>query len=385
LQRLELGSVRVFCHTRSELDPVSATILAVDDDPSTLVLVERTLGARGYRVWTSRLPSRSSAAILEVPLLQRRKRMPERRRVIVAGLPRSGTSWLAKSLSFAPGFTYYREPDNVDMVPGAEARFRTLYLTGDHDDAAYRSLMTRALDGRVATPFTMREDPGPLIAALSGRGTRVAERLPLLYFRKRHVLVKLVNANLNLAWFSANFPGARQLYILRHPCGQFESWQRLGWDPDPHALLQNRRLVEDHLQPFVDLIAGARSFWERAGALWGAITHVVHRQTRSDSDRLLVAYEWLCGDPVPRFQELYRRLDLRWTDRTERFLRAADTDANPSTYSMRRPTARQIDKWKQRLDPADIEACRRFVEPFGLPYYPEFEPRVGTISGDRPA
>ena len=140
--------------------------------------------------------------------------MTERRCVIVAGFPRSGTSWLAKSLSFAREFTYYREPDNSDWVPEAEERFRWLYLTGEHDDPAYRRLMTRALAGRVATTFTMREDPGPLIATL-GRGRRLAERFPVLFMRKRDVLVKLVNANLNLAWFSANFPRARQVFVLR--------------------------------------------------------------------------------------------------------------------------------------------------------------------------
>jgi hypothetical protein len=307
--------------------------------------------------------------------------MQRQRCVIVAGFPRSGTSWLAKGLSYARGFTYYREPDNVDMVPEAEARFRTLYLTGEHDDPAYRRLMTRACAGRVATAFTMREDPGPLVKAL-GRGLRVAERFPILFFRQRHVLLKLVNANLNLAWFSANFPEARQVCVLRHPCGQFESWQRLGWEPDPQRLLENPRLVADHLRPFEDLIAGARSFWERAGALWAATVHVIRRQTQADGGRMLIAYEWLCGDPVARFQDLYRRLDMTWSEGAERFLRAADTDADPRTYSMRRPTARQIDKWKQRVDPADVEACRRFVEPFGLPYYPGFEPRVGSMSGD---
>ena len=50
--------------------------------------------------------------------------MRQRRCVVVAGFPRSGTSWLAKGLSFAPGFTYYREPDNFNFVPGAEERFR---------------------------------------------------------------------------------------------------------------------------------------------------------------------------------------------------------------------------------------------------------------------
>lgn len=310
--------------------------------------------------------------------------MSERRCVIVAGFPRSGTSWLAKSLSFAHDFTYYREPDNFDRVPEAEERFRWLYLTGERDDPAYRDLMTRACTGQVATRFTMREDPGPLIATLR-IGRRLAERFPVLFFRKRHVLVKLVNASLNLAWFSANLPEARQLFVVRHPCGQFESWKRLGWEPDPHLLLTNARLLADHLQPFADLIAGARTFWERAGALWAATVHVVHRQTQSDGGRLIVAYEWLCADPVPRFQDLYRRLDMTWTPAAERFIRTSDSETDGRTYSLRRPTATQIDKWKRGLSPDDVEACRRFVEPFGLPYYPAFEPWVGSFSGDRPA
>jgi hypothetical protein len=310
--------------------------------------------------------------------------MPDRRCIIVAGFPRSGTSWLAKSLSFARGFTYYREPDNVDMVAEAEERFRNLYLTRDHDDAAYRRLMTRALGGRLVTRLTIREDPGPLIAALGGgRGLRIAQRFPVLFFRRRHVLVKLVNANLNLAWFSAHFPAARQAFVLRHPCGQFQSWQRLGWEPDPHALLENRRLLDDHLAPFADLIAQAQTFWERAGALWAAIVHVVHRQTQAGDGRHIVAYEWLCADPLSRFQDLYRRLDMRWTSAAERFINASDTETDPGTYSMRRPTARQIDKWKTRLSPQEIEACRRFVEPFGLPYYPGFAPHVASFAGDR--
>jgi two-component system cell cycle sensor histidine kinase/response regulator CckA len=44
----------VFCKSVSRRTPgMSATILVVDDDPVTLTLVERTLRAGGYRVWTA--------------------------------------------------------------------------------------------------------------------------------------------------------------------------------------------------------------------------------------------------------------------------------------------------------------------------------------------
>jgi hypothetical protein len=307
--------------------------------------------------------------------------MAERRCVIVVGFPRSGTSWLAKCLSFAPDFTYYREPDNFDRVREAEQRFIYLYLTAEHDDPAYRRLMTRACAGEVATAFTMREDPGPLLALFGRRGRALGERLPFLFFRKRHVLLKLVFANLNLAWLSANLPHARQVCVLRHPCGQFASWKRLGWEPTPAALLQNPRLVADHLHPFVDLIRSAESFWERAGALWAATAHVIHRQTQADNGRHIVAYEWLCGDPAARFEELYGLLGMTWSARTGRRVRRTSTEGDNLVYSLNRPTAVQVDRWKERVTPEEIQACRRFVEPFGLPYYPDFEPYVETFSG----
>lgn len=304
---------------------------------------------------------------------------------MVAGFPRSGTSWLAKALSFAPGFTYYREPDNYQHVPEAEKRFLYLYLTGEFDDPAYRRLMIRACTGQVATAFTMRPDPGPLLRFLDGPGRMLGERFPSLFFRRRHVLVKLVFSSLNLAWFSANLPQAQQVYVLRHPCGQFESWQRVGWEPQPERLLDNPRLVADHLHPFAGLIRSAKRYWERAGALWAATVYVVHRQTQADKGRLIVAHEWLCGDPVGRFEDLYRRLGLQWNSRAERFLRQSDQVGDDRRYSTNRPATKQVDKWKQGLSAEDIEACRRFVEPFELPYYPGFEPYVASFGGDQAA
>ena len=309
----------------------------------------------------------------------------EPRCVIVAGFPRSGTSWLAKGLSFAPGFTYYREPDNHDRVAGAEERFAWLYLTADRDDDAYRELMTRACAGRIATAFTMREDPGPLLRPFGAPGRWVGERIPALFRRKPNALLKLVFANLNLEWLAARFPQARQVCVLRHPCGQFESWRRLGWEPRPDRLLEIPHLVAAHLQPFTDLLRRAKGFWERAGALWGATVYVIRRQTPPESSREIVAYEWLCGDPVERFQELYLRLDMEWSAAAARFLTTANHEGDGWAYSLHRVAAKQVDRWRPRLTQGEIDACRRFVEPFELPYYPDFEPEVASVTGDLPA
>ena len=129
--------------------------------------------------------------------------------------------------------------------------------------------MTRACAGRIATAFTMREDPGPLLRPFGAPGRWLGERIPVLFRRKPDVLLKLVFANLNLDWLGARFPQARQLCVLRHPCGQFESWRRLGWEPRPDRLLEIPQLVADHLQPFADLLRRAQRVLGAGGGALG--------------------------------------------------------------------------------------------------------------------
>lgn len=297
----------------------------------------------------------------------------ERRRIIVAGMPRTGTSWLAKALSHAPRFTYYREPDNWEHVDGAEPYFPRLYLPSGSDDGNYRLLMERALNGKLATGFTMIQDPGPLLNRLPRRWRRRVNWPPILYLRKRHVLVKLVYSNLALDWLHEHFPEAQQVYVMRHPCGQFASWQRLGWTPDPHELLESEPLVHDYLEPFAALIRSARTFWEKAGALWGATNLVVAKQRERRPARVILQFEWLCEDPLSRFRSLYNRLDLAWTPAARHFLEQHDRRDDRS-YSMQRRSREEIDRWRSELSARDIEECRRFAEPFGLPFYPDFQP-----------
>ena len=295
--------------------------------------------------------------------------------IVVAGLPRSGTSWVGKALSFADGCTYFREPDNFDHVPGALASFRWTYLPADRRDGAFEQQLQRALRGEERHPTVMSEDPGPILARLPPRlRYHLGSRFPALYLTQGRVLVKLIFSNLALGWIASAVPNARLVPVLRHPCGTYASWRRLGWSPEPQRLLLDERLMEDHLGPFERAIAEADGYWERAGAEWGAVAVVLDRQAKAHPDWLVVQHEWLCQSPVERFADLYRALGLAPSTSAARFLTASDRSGDEAQRSLRRDSANEADKWKRSLDPADIAACRRVVERFELPWYPEFEP-----------
>ena len=75
-------------------------------------------------------------------------------------------------------------------------------------------------------------------------------------------------------------------------------------------------------------------------------------------------------------------MGMEWTPEAERGIGKGDVEGDTMTYSLNRPAAIQVDRWKDRVTSEEIESCRQFVEPFGLPYYPDFEPYVETFSGE---
>lgn len=299
-------------------------------------------------------------------------RRDDSRIVFVIGMARSGTSWIAKALSYDPSFNYFCEPDNHKRVPGAKPPFIPIYLTRDRGDEEYERHIDRAVRGEVSNAFTRKDEVKELLKRTPW--LRVARpHLHHLLPKRRNVLLKLIASNYAMERLEARYPQAQLVYIVRHPCGVFSSRKRLGWTPQPERVLKNPDLMRDHLEPYRGLIESASTFWEKAGASWGVLHYVINRQTSPDSRRIFVQYEWLCEDPLPRFQALYRRLGMEWNERVEAFLAQQERhDGRP--YSLRRDSREQIAAWQKEVTPEEQEECRRFVEPFNLPYYPEFKP-----------
>jgi len=174
-----------------------------------------------------------------------------RHRVAVVGLPRSGTSWLAKALSLGPGISYYFEPD---VLLPANPLYR--YLPPEADEPVLERVLAEHLDGRAVDEYVIAE-----------QGLRELLARP----RARTVLVKWVRAGLMLEWIGARFPGLSLVQIVRHPVPLFLSWRQRDWDPDFNLqqLLSQRALMAGPLAPLADTLSHAEGFWEKAAAFWG--------------------------------------------------------------------------------------------------------------------
>ena len=258
---------------------------------------------------------------------------------------------------------------------GARAEYRDIYLRAGADaPEAFATHIDRAMAGKVATAFTMKEDLGPLFRRVDRRFRVLGTAFPALFFRQPGVLVKFVRMSLALAWLQHRYPDVRIVQVVRHPCGHYASFAAMGWEPRPDLLLANEMLVADHLPGQADTLRLAETFWERAGAMWGAVNRVVHRQQQAGGGHAIVPYEWLCADPVANFKALFDWLGLPWAVEAEKVLTWVRPEDRENPYGLARDSRAQIDRWRSRVSPEDQRQCLAFAEPFGVPFYPAFDP-----------
>lgn len=277
-----------------------------------------------------------------------------RRHIAVVGLPRSGSSWLAKAISLARGVSYYFEPD---QRLGESYRYK--YVPVDEQDGRLESHIKMAFRGRFVDEYTIAE-----------QGAREI----LSHCRSHTVLIKCVFQTLSLEWISKLFPELTVVQIIRHPVPQFLSWQQCGWDAKYNLkiLLNQPKLMEGPLKPYDSVMREAETFWEKAGAFWGAIAYMQLRSHRPNW--FLLEHEWYCIDAQQRIRWLVEQLGLTWNEAIAEFLSPDRRIISGPGYGERRDPKNEIHKWEKSISASELETLQNTLKYFKLPFYPGLNP-----------
>jgi hypothetical protein len=314
------------------------------------------------------------------------------RPVLVAGIPRSGTTWVARVLAGTLGGMYLEEPDNHFRFPYA---FRVKYgmrrgeypavSVGESVDE-YEVLWAQALSGTSA-PFgwvqrARRRVAGGLLASLSaaeisatiaGRSPaspklRTVERLAVPERAPRdgdHLVAKSVYAPLALEWIAERFE-PKVVVVIRHPLNVVSSWRALGWleragddmldELDPRA--------KDDLASTLGVPAPNReaSALTRAAWLAGALTSSLVATAAGHPAWNLVSHESLCERPRDGFSQLASALGLRWTDEVGRQVDAMNRPGEG--FDIGRVASELPEVWRHRLTTEQAEEALDILRRF---------------------
>jgi len=248
---------------------------------------------------------------------------------LLLSYPRSGSSWVGKIISSSPDFAYLREPVTQAYIKNyREGAFIdpyrdsiTLKRYTHFADQAFRGISPQNV------PWVIKNIDAFSIANRRGKSLLIKEVNPLA------------------AEFFVRGYAPKVVIILRHPVAVADSFERIGW-----------------------LTGGFEEFGYNYGVdMARAIEYIKTGWAK------IARFEDLALDPQGQFSDLFAALGVRKSLEFGKVLSdyCDGTGNSEDPYELRRSSRDEVDKWRENVSPADIDAVMRGYERSGLKYYLE--------------
>lgn len=266
----------------------------------------------------------------------------------VVGDGRSGTTWVANLLNYRGDSRLLFEPFHPTKVRDVKSYPLFLYLRRDSQDPRLEQFYTDVFTGKLPTH------------------RRIDQYNPHLFYRSR--LVKDIFANLFLQWVDHRFPQIKKILVLRHPFAVAVSKKRNSswkWMEDPRSLLKQRELMEDHLEPFRDLLEASLPRFERQVLLWCLFHYVPFRELKREQVHL-VFYEELCQEPEAELRRLFDYLGEPLDEKDARLKKQLKSTFQVTSASAIVQGGDLIGSWRRSVTAPELEAGEQLLRRFGL-------------------
>jgi hypothetical protein len=174
------------------------------------------------------------------------------------------------------------------------------------------------------------------------------------------------------------------LIVVRHPCAVASSWAKVGFEVDYRIglLLDQPRLVEEHLQPFQAHLQSSKDFYFQIGAYWGVTYYVLKSLSARHPEWQWVTHEALCLQLAEGYGKIIQGFGLEMSQQGYKFLKETNREQpeEEGHFSVSRLSADEPYKWQNKLTSEQITAVIRGAEPFGIleDWFPTQNPNLNT-------
>lgn len=299
--------------------------------------------------------------------------------ILVTGTHRSGTTWVGKMLAADSSTAYISEPLNVLHRPGvlrAKVTRWYQYICDENQDE-YLPAFKELLDFDYHLWAEIR-------SIRSRRDfLRMGRDFAIFYnglMRGQRMLLKDPFAVFSTEWF-AKCLNCKVVIAVRHPAAFVSSLKRLNWPFEFQDLLDQPLLMRDFLEPYRERMEAAKTadVIGQSALLWTLIYHAVRTTLQRNPGFIAVRHEDISRDPVNGYRELYKKLDLDFTRRVEKTILKSSSSDNPAEpsrkniYSVKLDSRTNIDNWKKRLNPEEIDRIRETTTEVAAFFYSDSE------------
>jgi hypothetical protein len=301
--------------------------------------------------------------------------------IIVAGAPRSGTTWLAELIRELPRYKMINEPLRLSTNPRARRAgfdWRTRVAPREARPKLEQHLRD-ILQGRVelgpAWHFQSTHGLGKLISHLAND----------------RAVVKLCRAGRMLHWIHRVSSVRNSVSIVRHPCAVVASMLKMGNNWQPPDDYEATRLVEsapdylpDHIGRRLQSLPDKCSCWVGHLALQWSLDHyfALHHDAEGSFPWVLTTYEELLSNGEHELNRILGSWDFRLTAAMRDRFRTPSEFASDTLRVDKIQT--QLTKWKRELSPAQTDAILDVARAFDLSIYGDSPyPETDELEGFR--
>jgi len=292
--------------------------------------------------------------------------------IIIAGAPRSGTTWLAEIIENIPEYSSVLEPLNPAWFPlSYKVGFRPhMFLPNNADWKEGKKHLEDILTGKVISIKPLyRLTPSNIVTRLSSN----------------KLVVKFIRANLILPWISENFKYRAIIFIIRHPCAVVLSQLRTGFcgythpgQPDRNYFPKKEEILNEACKikfinkDLLKKIQNISSVEEILAVLWclDNLIPLYYLKNNKPSKWIFTTYEQLSTDGL---KEIHRICDIIQEKKgLKNMLKHLEV---PSITTFMKKSSNvtknnlQISKWKRDLSEKQIEKILNIVNWFNLDLY----------------
>lgn len=299
---------------------------------------------------------------------------------LLFGLPRSGTTWIAKIFDSHPDSLYFHEPDSLNKL-----------VLFPHDSNSWDGAPRQQSMEKYVEDFIKLKSPHvngklPLfekhyrstlaqklhhfnIITSKGSQSLFDIALPSNYWishknsQKAHWVWKSIESTKHLGLMLEALPTARSILILRHPCGQIASairgeksvpgFSRIDASEDIEAFekLAASDVGQRHnlsLEKFENMHPIERRAWR-----WALPYEKTMLQTQENDRCMLVRYEDVATNPLLWAQKMFEFAGLEWSSQTEAFVQQSASLQNDDYYSVYKDSQVTMTRWQKELSMND--------------------------------
>ena len=268
--------------------------------------------------------------------------------LVIAGFPRSGTTWLAELIATLPRTAVLFEPLDHRTIPAARRaglsweNFRApdeLWPEGEQ-------YLQEVLSGNVLTRRTTSHISFSRAASIS------------------RWIVKFVRANQMLGWLVENMQIPPPVFLIRHPCAVYSSWISREWPLVTYSPPDSLRFFL-YYPEHKDWIRSLSKPEEIFAAQWG-MQHRAALDHMRGREYYLCVYEKMLKDGPEGIDAVFSHWKLRVPENIESALRHPSAKASDT---LKTGAKSQLDAWARRLDKSTVDRMVKVLKRLGLDFY----------------